>query len=189
MRKHADAWFESAEHLARILLGGFAVSYNRDPDYFLKTSDRPLSRASCVFYPSQQSRSGHPDQFGVGPHTDFGVLTILSQDLVGGLQVERAANEWLDVHPNEDALIVNIGDLLCRWSNGRMRSARHRVIRPKDEDRLSLVFAYDPNPETLIDAADFALGEVSESTAITCGEYLDWRFSQAFAYRKTETAH
>lgn len=183
MSKHGQAWFECAEGLARSLLTGLAVAYGLDADYFLKSSDRGLSRASCVFYPSERSSSGLTDQFGVGAHTDFGVLTVLSQDSVGGLQVEVSKNEWVDVPPIDDALIINVGDLLHRWTDGRMRSAPHRVVRPTEVDRLSVVFAYDPNPETVIDAAEFRSKGVDGPNAITCGEYLDARFSQAFAYR------
>ncbi|MDG2277845.1 MAG: isopenicillin N synthase family oxygenase, partial [Pseudomonadales bacterium] len=76
-------------------------------------------------------------------------------------------------------------DLLHRWTNGLFRSARHRVVCPQDSDRLSLVLAYDPNPETLIDAADLAFSGSIQEQPITCGDYLDWRFSKAFAYRDT----
>ncbi|NKC00650.1 MAG: 2OG-Fe(II) oxygenase [Pseudomonadales bacterium] len=188
MHGPAEVWFECAERLACLLLAGLAVSYDLDAKYFLRHSDRPLSRASYVYYPSRVARVGLEEQFGVGPHTDFGVLTVLSQDAVGGLQVEVGENNWIDVPPKEDALIVNVGDLLCRWSNGCMQSARHRVIRPVDVDRVSLVLAFDPNPETVIDPVDFRSNEAPKPDTVTCGEYLDWRFSKAFAYRRTGEA-
>ena len=180
--EHATQWFDCAQRLARCLLRGFAASLNVDSSFFLNCSDRPLSRGSYVYYPRQSTRS-NGDQFGVGPHTDFGVLTVLSQDGVGGLQVENANGEWIDAPPIDDTLIVNVGDLLHRWTNGLFRSARHRVICPSGTDRLSLVLAYDPNPETVIDGGDLDLSATDRPEPITCGDYLDWRFSQAFAYR------
>ena len=182
--EHATQWFDCGQRLARCLLRGFAASLNVDNNFFLTCSDRPLSRASYVYYPRQSTRISD-DQFGVGPHTDFGVLTVLSQDGVGGLQVENANGEWVDAPPIDDTLIVNVGDLLHRWTNGVFRSARHRVISPSETDRVSLVLAYDPNPETVIDAGDLELGAVDRPGSITCGDYLDWRFSQAFAYRRS----
>jgi isopenicillin N synthase-like dioxygenase len=182
-RTHASAWFEAAQHLAESLLRGFARSLDLSDNFFLSCSDRPLSRASYVFYPHQSTLSNN--QFGVAPHTDFGMLTILCQDEVGGLQIENADGVWIDAPPLTDTLVVNIGDLLHRWTNGLFRSARHRVVCPQDSDRLSLVLAYDPNPETLIDAADLAFSGSIQEQPITCGDYLDWRFSKAFAYRDT----
>ncbi len=179
-RRHAMAWFDSAERLAICLLRGIATSLDLDPDFFLKHVDKPLSRASYVHY---VRHAGTDDaRFGVGPHTDFGVLTILCQDDVGGLQIEGPGGQWLDAPPIAGTLIVNVGDLLARWTNGAFRSAPHRVVSPSTGDRLSLVLAFDPNPETVIDGRDVGTGSAAEP--ITCGDYLEWRFAQAFAYRR-----
>jgi isopenicillin N synthase-like dioxygenase len=180
-RRAADAWFDAAQQLARVLLGGFATSLGQDPGFFLQSSDRPLSRASYVYYPAQPARTD-VHHFGVGPHTDFGVLTVLCQDHVGGLQIENTDGEWIDAPYIDDTLIVNVGDLLARWTNGTFRSASHRVMSPMSEDRLSLVLAFDPNPETSIDPrALFPAADGPEP--ITCGDYLDGRFDRAFVYR------
>ena len=183
-RGHATEWFDSAHHLAECLLRGFAMSLDLDRDFFLRTSDRPLSRASFVYYPQQTGRTDD-GRFGVGPHTDFGVLTVLSQDHVGGLQIENADGKWIHAPPIDDTLIVNVGDLLARWTNGAFRSAPHRVICPSGSDRLSLVLAFDPNPETVIDAGEICPDGADCAEPVTCGDYLDWRFSRAFAYRRS----
>ena len=77
-----------------------------------------------------------------------------------------------------------MGDLLARWTHGAFRSAPHRVVSPSERDRLSLVLAFDPNPETVIDAGAIAPLNAAVPPPITCGEYLDWRFARAFAYRR-----
>ena len=82
---------------------------------------------------------------------------------------------------------MNVGDLLTRWTHGEFRSAPHRVISPEVSDRLSLVLAFDPNSETMIDARQVVPGLADYPDPISCGGYFDWRFSRAFAYR-TETA-
>ena len=124
------------------------------------------------------------DQFGVGPHTDFGVLTVLCQDAVGGLQVEDLNGDWVHAPPIEGTLIVNVGDLLSRWTDGAYRSTAHRVVNSSGKERLSMVLAFDPEPDTLIDAKEvFGNDYRPAETAISCGDYLNWRFEKAFSYR------
>ncbi len=125
------------------------------------------------------------DQFGVGPHTDFGVLTVLCQDSVGGLQVEDINGEWIEAPPIEGTLIVNVADLLARWTDGAYKSTPHRVVNSSGRERLSLVLAFDPDPDTVIDARDvFGPDHEAGQPPITCGDYLTWRFEKAFSYRK-----
>ncbi|MDF1748567.1 MAG: 2-oxoglutarate and iron-dependent oxygenase domain-containing protein [Alphaproteobacteria bacterium] len=179
----AMAFFEQAHEVAYILMRGFALGLDLPENFFLRTSQHPLSRASFVFYPPQAEESG-PNQFGVGPHTDFGVLTVLCQDTVGGLQVQDVSGDWIQAPPIEGTLLVNVGDLLARWTDGSYKSTPHRVVNSSGRQRLSLVLAYDPNPETLIDAKEvFGPDYQPSETAITCGDYLVWRFAKAFAYR------
>ena len=184
MSQQAMAYFQHAHKVAHHLMRGFALGLDLDEDFFLKTASRPLSRASYVYYPAQPADLGS-SQFGVGPHTDFGVLTVLCQDSVGGLQVEDASGDWIQAPPIEGTLIVNVADLLSRWTDGAYKSTPHRVVNSSGKKRLSIVLAFDPNPETVIDAKDvFGNQHVSQETATTCGEYLTWRFEKAFAYRK-----
>ena len=178
------AYFQHAHQVAHHLMRGFALGLNLKEDFFLKTASRPLSRASFVYYPAQPADLGS-SQFGVGPHTDFGVLTVLCQDSVGGLQVEDVNGDWLQAPPIKGTLIVNVADLLSRWTDGAYKSTPHRVINSSGKKRLSIVLAFDPNPETVIDSRDiFGKEYLSREPATTCGEYLTWRFEKAFAYRK-----
>ena len=184
LRQKAMAYFQHAHQVAHHLMRGFALGLNLKEDFFLKTASRPLSRASFVYYPAQPADLGS-SQFGVGPHTDFGVLTVLCQDSVGGLQVEDVNGDWLQAPPIEGTLIVNVADLLSRWTDGAYKSTPHRVINSSGKKRLSIVLAFDPNPETVIDSRDiFGKEHLSKEPATTCGEYLTWRFEKAFAYRK-----
>jgi len=118
---------------------------------------------------------------------DFGVLTVLCQDDTGGLQVEDINGEWIHAPPVEGTLIVNVGDLLSRWTAGEYKSTPHRVVNASGRERLSLVLAFDPNPETLIDANQIP-GLTAKEPAIRCGDYLQWRFAKAFSYRKATPA-
>ncbi|MEM7043018.1 MAG: 2-oxoglutarate and iron-dependent oxygenase domain-containing protein [Pseudomonadota bacterium] len=184
LRDHALAYFQAAHDVAYHLMRGFALGLGREESFFLKTTAKPMSRASFVYYPPQDAAMG-ADQFGVGPHTDFGVLTVLCQDDVGGLQVQNAEGEWVNAQPIEDTLVVNVGDLLARWTNDAYRSTPHRVVNSSGRERLSLVLAYDPEPDTLIDPRALFGDDVETSYApVTCGDYLVRRFAKSFAYRQ-----
>jgi len=179
----AMAYFDHAHRVAHLLMRGFALGLDLEEDFFLRSADKPLSRASFVYYPPQAEDAG-PDQFGVGPHTDFGVLTVLCQDNVGGLQVEDINGEWIQAPPIPGTLLVNVADLLSRWTDGAYKSTPHRVVNSSGRERLSLVLAYDPNPETMIDAKEvFGPDYGPKESPINCGDYLVWRFAKAFAYR------
>ena len=184
LREKAMAYFQAAHEVAHVLMQGFALGLGKPADFFLHSSDRPLSRASFVYYPPQAADDGG-EQFGVAPHTDFGVLTVLAQDDVGGLEVQNTAGQWVAAEPIEGSLIVNVGDLLARWTNDAYRSTPHRGVNTSGRERLSLVLAYDPEPQTLIDPRQ-VFGDAVETdyAPITCGDYLTWRFAKAFAYRK-----
>ena len=101
------------------------------------------------------------------------MLTVLCQDDVGGLQVQTARGEWIDAPPLAGTLVVNVGDLLARWTEGVCRSTPHRVINQSASERVSLVLAFDPDPETVIDARDvFGAQHRAKEAPITCGDYL-----------------
>jgi isopenicillin N synthase-like dioxygenase len=186
LQRHAIDYFHQAQEVAFHLMRGFALGLNLEEEYFLRSNMAPLSRASFVYYPSQSENLG-TRQFGAGPHTDFGVLTVLCQDTVGGLQIEDVDGKWIEAPPIEGSLVINVGDLLSRWTDGVYRSTKHRVINSSSRERLSLVLAYDPDPDTIIDARNiFGPGHKAAQEPITCGDYLIWRFEKAFSYREAK---
>ena len=186
LQSHAMNYFRQTQEVALHLMRGFALGLNLEEGYFLRSNSAPLSRASFVYYPNQ-SENLSTQQFGAGPHTDFGVLTVLCQDAVGGLQIEDIDGKWIEAPPIEGSLVINVGDLLSRWTDGVYRSTKHRVINRSGRERLSLVLAYDPDPDTIIDARNiFGPGHKATQEPITCGDYLIWRFERAFAYREGE---
>ena len=165
-----ERYFDAASEVARHVLRGCALGLGLPANTFLQGVSRPLSRASLAYYPPQPETLG-PDVFGVSPHTDFGVLTVLCQDEVGGLEVQDYEGDWVVAQPVPDTLVVNVGDLLARWSNDK---------------RLSMVVAFDPDFDTLIDpSVSLRPGEVPVYDPITCGDYLVWRFARAFTYDDT----
>ena len=184
MRTYAMDYFAKAQEVAHHLMRGFALGLNLEEHFFVRSASKPLTRASSVYYPAQ-IKELDKERFGVGPHTDFGVLTVLCQDDVGGLEIQNLRGDWIAAPPVEGSLIVNVGDLLARWTDGAYRSTPHRVINTSVRERLSLVLAFDPDPETIIDAREiFGPNHTCREPAISCGDYLSWRFERAFAYRR-----
>ena len=177
-------YFEAAHDVARHLLRAAGLGLGLDPGTFLAGIAAPVSRGSLTYYPPQPESLGEA-QFGVAPHTDFGVLTVLAQDDVGGLQVQNYDGDWIEAPPIAGTLVVNVGDLLARWSNDKFRSTPHRVINRTNHERLSLVVAYDPDYGTAIDpAVACSAGETPKYESIACGDYLTWRFGKSFDYRE-----
>ena len=184
LQQNAMSYFHQINELAKNLLTCFAMGLNLKENFFIRNCNAPLSRASLVYYPDQPKEMGEM-QFGVSEHTDFGLLTILCQDSVGGLQIKGLDGQWFHAPPIDGTLIVNVADLLSRWTGGIYKSTPHRVVNSSGKERLSIVLAFDPDPETLINPGE--IPEIEKNTneePITCGDYLIWRFNKAFSYRK-----
>ena len=184
LQQNAMSYFHQINELAKNLLTCFAMGLNLKENFFIRNCNAPLSRASLVYYPDQPKEMGEM-QFGVSEHTDFGLLTILCQDSVGGLQIKGLDGQWFHAPPIDGTLIVNVADLLSRWTGGIYKSTPHRVVNSSGQERLSIVLAFDPDPETLINPGEIPEIEKNiNEDPITCGDYLIWRFSKAFSYRK-----
>ena len=177
-------YYEAVLQCGHRLLQIFALGMGLPQDSFVSQWQRPISRGSIVYYPPQ-TPDPERERYGVAPHTDYGCLTILCQDDVGGLEVQTRAGEWVTAHPIEGTFVVNVGDLLGRWTNDALPSTPHRVINASGRERYSLVVAVDPDYDTLIDpGAVLSEGKESRYPPIRCGDYILERFDKAFAYRK-----
>ena len=177
-------FFERGNQLGWSLLRTVATAIGCPPDTFVRTIDRPISRGSIIYYPPQPPDMG-ADQFGVSSHTDYGCMTLLYQDSNGGLQVQGSGGAWVMAHPIPGTFVVNVGDLLARWSNDRFRSTPHRVVNRSGRTRLSTALFIDPNRDTVVEPVT-AAGETAHYAPVTCGDYLRSRLDAAFAYRKQE---
>ncbi len=166
----------------------FALALDLPPDHFLPLFARPLARGSLLYYPPQPPAMG-ADQFGVSAHTDYGALTFVCQGEVGGLEVRNRAGDWIDAPPVAGSFIVNIGDLMARWTNDVFVSTPHRVVNKSGRERYSIAYFFDPHIDTVIEALPscVAAGTTPRYPQTTCGEHILRRFKNAFAYRN-ETA-
>jgi isopenicillin N synthase-like dioxygenase len=141
------AYIDALTCLGHALMGGFALALGLPERWFAEsggTAD-PLILLRLFNYPSRPVPAGSPAQWGVGEHTDYGLLTMLWQDDVGGLQV-RTDDGWIDAPPLPGSFVCNIGDMLDRMTGGRYRSLPHRVaINTSGRDRLSIPLFFDPD--------------------------------------------
>jgi len=185
MRPLLNQYFTEANGVGWRLLRAFATSIGIEADSFVRTIARPTSRGSIIYYPPQAPDTDE-EQFGVAPHTDWGCLTLLYQDQTGGLEV-RGRDGWVAAAPIPGTYVVNVGDLLARWTNDRFQSTPHRVVNRSGHERLSCAVFVDPDRDTLI-APVTRPGEAARHAPVTCGDYVQSRFDAAFAYRQKTTA-
>jgi polar amino acid transport system ATP-binding protein len=152
-RETVLAYLDALTQLGHTLMRGLAQGLGVPGDWFAEhgTAD-PLILLRLFNYPSRPVPEGSAAQWGVGEHTDYGLLTMLWQDEVGGLQV-RTDDGWLDAPPIPGTFVCNVGDMLDRMTGGRYRSVPHRVaINASGRDRLSIPVFFDPDFEARIEA-------------------------------------
>lgn len=145
------AYIEAVTRLGHRLMEGIALSLGLPAGYFAEryTAD-PLILFRIFNYPTQAVPEGMDVHWGVGEHTDYGLLTILHQDEVGGLQV-RTPGGWVEAPPVAGSFVCNIGDMLDRMTGGLYKSTPHRVTRNSSGcDRLSFPLFFDPNFEARV---------------------------------------
>ena len=151
-RETIAAWMAAVTALGHRVMAAIARSLELADDYFARryTAD-PLILFRIFLYPSRPVPEGFDVRDGVGEHTDYGLLTLLRQDRVGGLQVRTAAG-WIEAPPVEDSFVCNIGDMLDRMTGGLYRSTPHRVrLNTSGRDRLSFPLFFDPDMEARIE--------------------------------------
>ncbi len=131
--------------LGHALMAAISLDLGLGDDGFRRhyTSD-PLILFRIFNYPAARTSELPGESWGVGEHTDYGLLTILRQDDTGGLQV-KSRSQWIDAPPIPDSFICNLGDMLQLLTRGRYRSTPHRVLNRSSRDRLSFPFFFDPN--------------------------------------------
>jgi isopenicillin N synthase-like dioxygenase len=185
MKVAFDRYYAAIDRTGRDLLRAFAVALDLSETFFIERYKKPMARGSLVYYPPQPPDLG-ADQFGVSAHTDYGCITFVCQDMQGGLQAYNRAGEWIAVPPIPGTLVVNIGDLMARWTNDLFRSTPHRVVNTSGRARYSLAVFYDPDFDAEVRAIPSCLapGEATRYPPTTCGAHVLAKFNAAFAYRQ-----
>jgi isopenicillin N synthase-like dioxygenase len=139
-RQSIEQYFSAIERLARRLIAGLALSLELPWTYFDEAFANGMFAVRLLHYPPHPT-ANPLNEVGAGAHTDFGALTVLAQDDIGGLQVRLPSGEWIDAKPVPGTFVVNIGDLMARWTNDVYTSTLHRVLnRSVAEHRYSIAF-------------------------------------------------
>ncbi len=180
-------WIDRMTSLGNVLMRAIGVGLGVGPTWF----DRHLTHDPTVLFRIFTYPPTIGEGWGVAEHTDYGLLTILAQDDRGGLQV-RTPGGWIDVAPEPDVLVCNVGDMLERITGGRYRSTPHRVRNTSDGDRLSFPFFFDPAWDALVQPLPLADAPPADDSATrwdgtsvfawegTYGDYLLSKVSKVF---------
>lgn len=158
-RDETLAFFRACRSAAHRVLEAFALALGAAPDFFTRAHSGQNQTLRFLHYPAVQSAL--PGQIGAGAHTDYGTITLLFQDDLGGLYVQRADGVWIEAPPKPGTVIVNTGDLMARWTNNFLRSTPHQVrprFNPDRPHRYSIAFFCDPDDDTLIECLPSCTG-------------------------------
>ena len=168
------------------LLRVFALALDLPPSYFDKKFTKPMAQLRLLRYPSIEHQPGMP--IGAGEHTDFGWITMIVQDRAGGLEVQSKSGSWIKVSPIDNAFVVNVGDLMQRWTNDRYKATPHRVINTSGRIRHSAAFFMDPDYTAKVECLQSCQSKDNPAKypALLAGEYMDRRFLETTNFRETE---
>jgi isopenicillin N synthase-like dioxygenase len=188
-----DPWFRdvvtrygaAVRELASRLLAPFSVAVGEQPDFFARFFASPSTALKLIHYPPTPEARPE-DLFGIPPHTDYGFLTILAQDNVGGLQLQRVDGTWIPAPCVPGSFILNIGDILARWTNDEFSATPHRVInRSASMDRYSIALFFDPSLDATVEClARFSSpARPARYEPIRYGDYYAMRLDRNFPDR------
>jgi isopenicillin N synthase-like dioxygenase len=176
-------YFGALLKLGERLMRGIALSLHLPEDHFREFCTEPMATLRLLHYPPQ--RSDHAaNQRGAGAHTDFGGLTLLRQDDVGGLQVwDQESQGWIHADPVPGTFIVNLGDMIARWTNDLYRSTLHRVINTSGRERYSVPFFYVGNYDHEVACIPTCLtpGETPKYPPTTVEAHLRAMYAKTYA--------
>lgn len=178
-------YFEAMRLFSRIMFRIVALSLGLEEKYF---DDFAYGRDTVTMCRAHRYPPTTPEMAaksrGIGAHTDFGALTLLLQDDIGGLEVfHRPTQTWHPVHPVKDAYVVNIGDMMERWTNDKYTSTLHRVISPvSDRDRYSVAFFNEGLLDQIIECIPTCLeeGETPKYKPVKVEEHLKMRYGKSY---------
>ena len=170
-------YFDACAALALKIHRAFARDLGLEPGFFDPKFARPMATLRLLRYPA----AAFGDDAGAGAHTDYGNITLLATDDVGGLEVRRRSGEWIAAPPLAGAFVVNIGDCLMRWTNDVYVSTPHRVLNRSARERYSIAFFFDPDPDAEVAAIPSCVGDGAAKYApIRAADYLAMRFEATY---------
>ncbi|KAB2605402.1 hypothetical protein D8674_005119 [Pyrus ussuriensis x Pyrus communis] len=182
LRPTIESYYRKVPSAGKRLSSLIALALNLDEDFFDKVGalNKPRGFLRLLHYPGELG-SNDEEIYGASAHSDYGMVTLLASNGVPGLQVCRDKSKqprvWEDVLHIDGAFIVNIGDMLERWTNCLFRSTLHRVM-PAGRERYSVAFFMDPNEDCVVECLESCCSEESPPRfpPVRSGDYLEERF-------------
>lgn len=170
---------------AAVVLRGLALALDLRAGFFERRMRQPECNLRLVHYPPVPRDRARPDVLGCGAHTDYGLITLLAVDDVAGLEVQRRDGTWLAVDVPDGAMVVNLGDMLARWTNDRYVSTPHRVANPETRDRYSVPFFVNPDADAVVEPMPSCVSSANPARyePIRASDYLASRFDATHSYR------
>eukprot|EP00026_Physarum_polycephalum_P012929 Phypoly_transcript_13280.p1 GENE.Phypoly_transcript_13280~~Phypoly_transcript_13280.p1 ORF type:complete len:340 (+),score=40.77 Phypoly_transcript_13280:77-1021(+) len=173
-REKMEDFFEACQIAHLNVMSCIAIGLGLEEKYFDGAMDKKANAIRLLHYPFSENANIKR----AGAHTDYGSITLLFQDSVGGLQVRNTSGEFADARPIPDTIVVNVADMLQRWSNDRLKSTLHRVVSPANSsgnlpERFSIAYFATPNLDLTIECLPKCEGSSgSKYPPINSGEYL-----------------
>ncbi len=183
-------YYDAVWALGRQLHQAIATDLGAAPDFFEDKLDQPMAILRLLHYPPEPPQVD-AGQMGAGEHTDYGNITLLLTDEVGGLEVKKRGGGWIQAPPVRGAFICNIGDCLMRWTNDTYVSTPHRVVNRSGRERYSVAFFLDPNPDAVVESLPSCT--TAERPAryppVSGADYLSSRLDATYGFRQKSAAN
>lgn len=188
-RAPVDAYAAAVERVARRVIRLIAAALDLPETALDRHFARPTTFLRLLHYPPHPDDAPE-DQFGSAPHTDYGIITLLAQDDRGGLEVRPRGGDWIAAPPIPGSLVLNVADMLARWTNDRFVSTPHRVLNAGGGDRYSIPFFFDTDMDAVIECLPTCAGPENPPRyePVRYGDYLMDRLDRNYAYRKSAAA-
>lgn len=184
MRETLVAYYAAMSELGTRLLKHIARSLELDAEFFAPFFDPPSATLRLIKYPPHPENADE-NQLGAGAHTDWGGITLLAQDSSGGLEVRNLAGEWIDAPPVPGTFVINLGDLMARWTNDVYSSNMHRVKNNRSGGtRYSIPFFLSPHPDAEVAAIPSCVTaeRPPKYPPCTAAEHMAEMFRRSYGY-------
>jgi len=168
-------YYDHAMNVAIEILRAIADVLGLDTAFFDDKFSKPMALLRGNYYPTRPDWAGEKD-FGIAEHTDYGCVTLLGTDGVPGLEAQTISGDWISVNANPGEFIINFGEMLQIWTEGRVRATPHRV-RGSNEERISVPLFFNPN-------YDMNVAPMGADHVVLAGDHLTKRFNETYVHLK-----
>lgn len=180
-REVAMAYYMALDELSKKMLPIYAVALDQDPDFFTPAFQSPWAALRLTHYPKHDYVK---NEYGIAPHTDTSFFTLLAQNKTAGLQIKSRKGPWVDAPVVDGTLVVNSGNILNRWTNGRFLSTPHRAYNHGTGSRYATVFFFHPDEDYRMTCIPSCTSDSKppKYAPETTGEYMKWWNKHYFAH-------